>query len=224
MPDEFEIDDFCTRAYKQIIKFYLRYTMIRSAEFTDSSIEAEQITFYTLLTACLALSRLKHTRQLGELFEDIIRKIADDLHKEHTGRQKCEKLFTDPKIKKLARAINTLDSFTMQVLVLCHIEMMTTKQISGLYNKSISDIRFTMRQGGKKLVALLDSSNWSDSRQKLLAEDVPLWLDELDDAIDSRQRHRIAERVLNYLNQPPEIDTRIQKYLRWFCRRENTDT
>ena len=122
-----------------------------------------------------------------------------------------EALFPDEKTRKLAIAMNRLSAMDCQILVLNHIEALNTKEISEIYNTSISEIRTAIIHGEKELVKHL-TPLWP--REPALSEEnVCLWLDELSQALGLGQKMRITEAVENYLAQPKKARHMVQKYL-----------
>lgn len=205
------------RADKQIIKCYLRYVLLRCSEYVNSKKDAEKIAVHTFLTTCILAEKLEHMWQLGRLIDCMVNAIGQDVMKEESQAKEKEKLgksemlLADKKMRNLTKAVNMLDGFTRQVIVLYHIEVMSTKEISLIYNKSISDIRSEINRGEKNLVKhLLDL--W-ENVSGLLVDDVCLWLDELSEALDLSQRERLTEQVLGYLAESGKEVGRVQKYL-----------
>lgn len=212
----FSIKELMLGAYKQIIKYYLRHVLLRCSKYVNNKKDAEKIALYVLLTTCILAEKLEHMWQLGQLIDCMVDGICQDVMKEKSqakekrlGRSKA--LLPDKRMWNLAKAVSMLDGFTQQVIVLHHIEMMSTKEISLIYNKSISDIRLEINGGERKLVKHL-SKFWKNV-SVLSVGDVCLWLDELGEALDLNQRERVAEKVLGYLAEPEKALGRVQKYL-----------
>ena len=61
---EYSIEQMKLCVSKLIITYYLRYTLVRCATFTNTRAEAERITFYALVATCLLARELRSLRQL----------------------------------------------------------------------------------------------------------------------------------------------------------------
>ena len=217
MDSPFPIEQLELLAYERIIKFYMRYVLLRCTKYTNSKEDVGHIALYTFVTTFTLMKELEHAGQLGQLFDCMIDTIGQDVVKEQpqTGETKrfanCERLLADERMCQLATAVNRLDGFCRQVLVLHHIEMMSTKEIAMIYSKSIPDIRSEISRGERKLVEYLVDL-WGNAFV-LLVEDVCLWLSDLGDALDLNIREQVASSVLSYLTESTEDDCGVKKYL-----------
>ncbi len=75
-----------------------------------------------------------------------------------------------------------LDEFTRHVLVLHHMGMMSTKELSLIFNKSIPKIRFEINKGEKEILEHL--ADLLENEPVPSIEDVCLWLDELHETLN----------------------------------------
>ena len=194
---------------KQLISYYARYTFLRCSEYTKSRKQAENLAIYTLTAMGVLAEDPKISIQPGELIDRLVKIIQPDIIKQL--QIESEMFFSDEKMLKLATAMNKLDGLSCQVLVLYHIEDMTTKEISQIYNKSIPQIREAIISGEKELVSNL-AQLWS-KESALSEDDVCLWLDELAQTLGGEQKIRIIEAVENYLAEPEKGRSIVQKYL-----------
>lgn len=187
---------------KQIIKRYLRYALLKCSQYAKSTQYSEELAIYTLTTVCVLTENSECSEPPAELIDRLIKVIYPDIVKP-LGVE-SEPLFSNEKMQKLVSAMNNLDNLSQQVLVLNHIEMMNTKEISQIYNKSIPQIRETIINGEKEL---------AKSIAQLCQDDVCLWLDELADALGLGRQMRIIEAIENYLAEPKKARRMVQKYL-----------
>ena len=75
---EHSIEQMKLCASERIITYYLRYTLLRCAAFTNTRAEAERITFYALVTTCLLARELPSVRQLSWLIDLMVEVVARD--------------------------------------------------------------------------------------------------------------------------------------------------
>lgn len=210
-----EVEGLMFGAYKQIVKMYLRYVLIRCAGFTNNKKHAEEIAVYTLLTTCALTPKLEHPWQLGWLLDCMTNEICRDITretsqvKEDQRLAKSNMLLADKKMRNLAKAVNMLDDFTRRVLVFRHIEMMSTKEISLICGKTIYEISLELDRGARKLTENL-AALWGKS--VLSAEDACLWLSDLDDALNSEVQKQVVESVLTCLAESGKKITAKKRY------------
>jgi len=87
-------------------------------------------------------------------------------------------LLKNKEVRKIAKALNALDGFSRQVLVLHFIEDMSSETIAGLYPaKSISEIETAIILASKQLVEQL--AKLLPKETILLFDDVGKWLSTL---------------------------------------------
>ena len=189
-------------ADKQMIKYYLRYTLLRCCKYTKSRGDAEDLAVYTLTAACILAKDPKYSDELpADLIDRLAKAISPD--RAEPKHADSENLFPDEKMQKLALAMNKLDALSRQVLILYHLESMNTKEISQIYNNTIPQTRTAIINGEKELAEKLAASE----------DDVCLWLDELAQAMGFGQKMRMTEAVENHLADPKKARNMLQKYL-----------
>ena len=189
--------------YGRLINYYQRYILLRCCQHTDSQSEAERIASYTLLTVCSLAGELPHSRQLGWLIDSMVDVIAQDLTSdgyridERDGFCGSEMLLGGGGLRDLARCLNRLDGFLRQVLVLRHVEAMSTKMISNIYGKSNSEIMSAIDRAERQLAEALVGVSWDGSAR--VSDDVALWMGELGAALSLESGQQTAGLVLRCL-------------------------
>ncbi|HUT29295.1 MAG TPA: hypothetical protein VMX13_05845 [Sedimentisphaerales bacterium] len=189
--------------YGRIVKRYQRYVLLRCCRYTNSKTEAQRIASYTLITACALTGELAHGSQLGWLIDCMVDVIAQDLVKggavaeQAEGAFACEMLLADDDMQTLASRMNGLDALLRQVLVLRHIERMSTKMISRVYRKSIAEIMLAIDRAERELAEDLSGAGGDDSAP--LTEAMPERVGKLGEALDLESRQHIEGLVLRCL-------------------------
>lgn len=188
--------------YARIIKYYQRYVLLRVCQYTGSKSEAERIALYTLLTVCSLAEELCHSRQLGWLIDTMVDEIAQDVvgdgcRMDGRGRF-CEPEMLLGDIREVAECVNRLDAFLRQVLVLCHVEGMSTKMISKIYGKSVAGIMLAIDRAERQLAEDLVGRSLDVSGR---FRDVALWMGELGEALSPEWGRETAGLVLRCLGQ-----------------------
>ena len=200
------IESVRLRVYRRIVRYYLRYALIRSAKFTNRKDRAQTIAFYTLVTTCLLARHLGHARHLGALVDMMVRVAARDQSRQrsrtrrgqNTSADLVEPLLGDKTMRKLAQAVNMLDGPTCELLVLCHIELMGVRQLSLLFAVPPAQIEARLAEGRETLAGNLQqlcSDNKAD------ACDVALLLNQFRTHLDADSADRLAGYALSYLAQ-----------------------
>ena len=198
------------RVYQQIIDYYLRYVLIRCSRHTDSRNVAGRIALYTFISTYALAEKLKHVWQFGWLVDSLVDVIAEDIIGSQDTLQETSDpvdLLEDQALRDVAGAINALDVFTRQVLVLHHLEMLSTREISAAYGTSISEVRSTIQRGERKIVEYL-ACFWRDVSIPSLA-DVHSLLADLHDALSFPMEENITEFAISYLGQTAAADSRL---------------
>ena len=128
--------------YQQAVQFFLRYGLIRCFKYTNNRRLAEKIAGYSLAGACLSAGEEKNLQKLGGIVGLLTEIIAADPAdgKKPKSAGKGQMLFAEKKIQQTAEALNKLNRSRQQILILHHIEMMSTNDLAMIYDKSIYDI------------------------------------------------------------------------------------
>jgi|GEM_PF-2659277 DNA-directed RNA polymerase specialized sigma24 family protein len=185
----FAAEDFRPAVYGQVVKYYLRYVLLRCAQHTDSKKKAEEIAFYAFLTTYSLVGDLKRTWQLGALLDFMVDAVGNRLAGQCEGEDEqrlklSEPLLADRKMQDLAEALNRLDPLDRQVLVLYHLEMMSTKELSLFFGRSIAEIR-TQIDIGETATAEYLAGLWQD-KPSACRRQVCSLLNELGEVLDSK--------------------------------------
>ena len=177
----------------KILTYYTAYALLRCSEYSSNGEDAENSAICVLSAACIFAENLECSEQPGDLIDRLITAIVP--HSKEQAQAVETPLLPDEKMQQLAAVVNKLEAINRQVLVLYHIEMMNTKEISQIYNKSISQIRDAITNGEKELAKYLAKLRPNGSN--LTQADVCLWFDELAGAMRTEQKTRIANVVKN---------------------------
>ena len=106
----------------------------------------------------------------------------------------------DKKVRKIAKALNALDGFSRQVLVLHFIEDMSGSDIADLYPaNSIDEIETAIILASKQLVEQL--AELLPKETVLLFDDVGKWLSRLKSCLDLYVMETIGKAGLVYLKE-----------------------
>lgn len=195
---------------RKIVTYYPAYALLRCSGYSANSRHAENLAICVLTAACIFAENPACSEQPGDLIDSLITAIPSYITEQRRAGNKP--LLPDEKMRQLAAAINKLKAINRQVLVLYHIEMLNTKEISRIYNKSISQIRDAITDGEKELVRYI-AKLWPKG-QSLAQEDVCLWFDELAQTLKTEQKTRIVDVVKKYLTEPQKAGATIQEYLK----------
>lgn len=199
------IEQLMPVAYKHVIKSYLRYVLIKCAKYTNDKREVERIAVFSLAMTCALAKKVRYIWQLGQVIDCMADAAGRDVAKNEPRGEGNEQLdesavfLANKRIQEVAKAVNMLDWFALQVLVFRHVEMMSKKEISQIFKRSILSISSAVNKAEQALTGHL-AGLWEDTTA-ISAEDVCLWMDELDEALDMEQRARVAKSVLSCVGQ-----------------------
>jgi len=195
----------------------MRYALLTCFKYTNSKIIAETISLYTFLTIYRLIENLEHIEEVGQTIDKLIDIISSDMApKQPWGDEKQDSetsamLLADKRTQDLATVLNTLDTMSRQMLILHYIEMLSTKEISLLYNKSINKTRLEICEAENVFKKRL-SELWK--RPDVLSGSGPVsWMSELEDVVDFGLREQMAKVILEHLADPTKDAPKIQKYL-----------
>jgi len=196
-------------AYERIVKYYLRYVLLRCCEYTNNRCEAEQIAAYTLMTTCSLLEQLRHAGELGWLLDRMVEVIAEErsgLGRVNGGAQTCgsSRLLSDGKVRRVADCVNRLDRLGRQVLVLGLIEKMSVKTISEIYGKSVEEIILARDIAEIEMAECLCRSGAGEC-----IEDLSVLMRGLGQSLEPRSRRCITKAVLCYLVEDEKENCRV---------------
>jgi len=188
-------------AYRHIIQRYLRYVLIRCTSYTNDKAQAQRMVVYALTTACLLFDKLRRLGQLGLLIEMMVKIAAEDPTPElpfdpRDDAHAREPVFMlDGRMCEVAGAINGLEQFARELLVLHHIEGLEVATLADAHGMSVGDIRKALAEAEGQFVELLRGlSSWDDGAEP----DVHSLLVELTDCIDLPWAERLGAFALRY--------------------------
>jgi hypothetical protein len=170
--------------YEHIIQCYLRYVLIRTAAYTNDKEQAQRIAIYALVTACLLFDKLQHLGELGSLVEMMVKIAGEDLiaHSPANGEDGARPVFVlDDRMCEVAGAVNGLDPFARELLILHHVERLKFATLADLHGLSVDEVREASAEAEGQFVGLLrDVSGWD----RQTTPDVHTLLAELAACID----------------------------------------
>jgi len=157
-------------AYGHIIHRYLRYVLIRCTGYTNDKSQVQRMAVYALVTACLLFDKLTRLGQLGSLVEMMVKIVGEDPTPDLSAiatpdrANGIEPVFVlDERMCEVAGAINVLDQFSRELLVLHHIEGLELATLADAHGLSIDDIRQALAEAEGEFVDLLHGlSSWSE--------------------------------------------------------------
>jgi len=188
-------------AYRHIIQRYLRYVLIRCTGYTNDKAQAQRMAVYALVTACLLFDKLRRLGQLGSLIEMMVKIAAEDptpdLPFDPWGdvHDKEPVFVLDGRMCEVAGAINGLDPFARELLILHHIERLEVGALADVHGMSPDDIRKALAEAEGQFIELLCGlSAWDDEAEP----DVHSLLVELADCIDLPWASSLGVFALHY--------------------------
>jgi len=188
-------------AYRHIIQRYLRYVLIRCTGYTNDKAQAQRMAVYALVTPCLLFDKLRRLGQLGSLIEMMVKIAAEDPTPELPFDPQGDAHAREPifvlngRMCEVAGAINGVDQFARELLVLNHIERLEVATLADAHAMSVGDIRKALAEAEGQFVELLRGlSSWNGET----APDVHALLVELADCIDLPWAERLAVFALRY--------------------------
>jgi hypothetical protein len=191
-------------AYGHIIQRHLRYVLIRCTGYTNDKAQVQRMAVYALVTACLLFDKLHRLGQLGELVEMMVKIVGEDptpqLAVDPAGRgNDAGPVFVlDERMCEVAGAINALDQFERELLVLHHIEGIEAATLADAHGTSADDIGTALADAGRQFIELLRSlSSWDDC----VEPDVHALLTDLAACIDEPWANNLGVFALRYAVQ-----------------------
>ena len=189
-------------AYRHIIQRYLRYVLIRCTGYTNDKAQVQRMAVYALVTACLLFDKLRGLGELGSLVEMMVKIAAEDPTPDlpiidAPGRvDRAGQVFgLDGRMCEVAGAINGLDQFSRELLVLHHIERLEVAALADAHGTSADTIQTALGEAETQFIELLRGlSAWDDAAEP----DVHALLVELADCIDLPWAERLAEFAMRY--------------------------
>ena len=122
--------------YGRIVQLYTPYVLVRCAQYTNGRRQAQQIGAYTLIGTCIVARELGHAVALGTMVEIVLGVVGPDVLAGARGEDwregADEPLIPDPGMRKIARALNTLERSLREVLVLHHVTGMEPEDLARL--------------------------------------------------------------------------------------------
>jgi len=122
---------------------------------------------YALVTACLLFDKLTRLGQLGSLVEMMVKIVGEDPTPELSGDRWSEAgnrepvFVLDERMCGVAGAINALDQFSRELLVLHHIEGIEVATLADAHALSVDEVRSALAEAQTQFVDLLHGlSSW----------------------------------------------------------------
>jgi DNA-directed RNA polymerase specialized sigma24 family protein len=145
--------------YEWIIERYACYVLVRCAWFTNSRGQAQRMGVYTLITTCLLTHELDHLGQLGFLVETMADVIGPDIVLSGAAADPWggsdEPLLADPRMRRLAEALNLLPRPQREMLILRHVTRMKAGALAKLFHRPPARIAAQVRRAERRLAECL---------------------------------------------------------------------
>lgn len=150
-----------TSDFLQIVKWFLRYVLISGCRYSTDKNSLAYIGSYTFSSVEKALKKLDQPVYIGNVIDAMLETVGEDIR---DNPQKAEKIFSGDLIggdnmrMKVIEALNRLDNYHRQVVVLYDIEMLSTDQLSGLLGISIEQTRIDIEVGERAVKTYLENA------------------------------------------------------------------
>ena len=164
--------------------------------------QVQRIAAYALVTACLLFDKLRRLGELGWLIELMVKIVAEDPTPELGGDMRVDACDREPvfvldgRMCEVAGAINALDQFSRELLVLHHVEGIEPVTLADAHGRSAEDIRAALAEAERQFIELLRAmSSWDDGT----VPEVRALLAEFADCIDLPWANRLGVYALRYV-------------------------
>jgi DNA-directed RNA polymerase specialized sigma24 family protein len=183
---------------------YLRYILIRCLAYTNDRAVAERIAAYTLITSCLLSRRLGRMADLGLVIETMVQIVGDDqvisdkrqVISDGLEVEEATPAFVlDARMCDVAGAINSVDRFGRELLVLHHIEGLSTAELAQLQTMPIERIQTAIADAEHEFTGILRGLGWDHD----VGPDVHGLLTGLAGCLDEESRRDVAVCAMQYL-------------------------
>jgi DNA-directed RNA polymerase specialized sigma24 family protein len=183
---------------------YLRYILIRTLAYTNDRAVAERIAVYTLITTCLLSRRLGRMADLGLVIETMVGIVGDDQVISDKGHVISDELETenstlntaDARICGVAGAINAIDRFERELLILNHVEGISPAALAEIHEMPVARIEKALAGAEHELVEILRGlSSWDHE----IEPDVHSILNDLAGCLDEECARDVADCARQYL-------------------------
>lgn len=188
-------------AYRQVIKTYMRYVLIRATRYTNSKHGAGHIAVHSFVSAYTIMKKLHIPDRIPLILDSVIEVIGNDIVKNPTHAEETEKLglagplLKNAKVRKVAKALNRLEGFSVQTLILGAIEDMSIEDLTFVYpGKSVSQIESVINRAAKQ---------FADDLSELTGVktvDTAKWLNRLKESLDVHVMETAGKAALVYLD------------------------
>ena len=181
--------------FKQIIKWYLRYILISGCCYCRGKNELAYIGCYTLVCLHKAICSDNNVR-IGVAVDAMLDSVGKSVQRNEVIADNLYEgeLFEDEKLFEIADALNSLDGFHRQLVILYNVEMMTTRQLRLLYDLPIGQIRTSLEIGEIQLGQEL-------KKRRIEFENVPETVNMLGRKIDEGVLRTIAISIGEYFEE-----------------------
>jgi hypothetical protein len=177
--------------WERIVEVYTPYVLVRCARYTNGRKQAQQIGAYTLIVTCLAARAVGPAVPVGRIVESILGVVGRDVSAGARGEDwrdgPDEPLFTDPRLRYTATALNALTRRGREVLVLHHVAGLTPGSLPRLLEQPLDTVLVRIGRAERHL------AGWLGVR------DVRAALAEFAAGLDIGWIQEVADCTLDYL-------------------------
>ena len=175
--------------------------LIRCTGYTNDKSQVQRMAVYALVTACLLFDKLTRLGQLGELVEMMVKIVGEDptpqlcVETRAEDHERQQVFGFDGRMCEVAGAINALDQFPRELLVLHHIEGLELATLADAHGLSVDEVRSALTEAETQFVELLHGlSSWSEE----VTPNVHALLVTLASCIDEGWAAALGEYALRY--------------------------
>lgn len=182
-------------SFKRIIKWYLRYILISGCRYCRGKNELAYISCYTLVCFYKGIRSNKDVR-IGVAIDAMLDSVGENMRLDQLiiGNLYEGSLFEDENLFEIADALNILDGFHRQLVILYNMEMMTTQQLGLLYDLPIWQIRKSLEIGEIQLEQEL-------KKRGIKCENAPETVNMLGQKIDEGVLNTVVMSIGDYLEE-----------------------
>ncbi len=145
---------------ERIVQVYAPYVLVRCARYTNGRRQAQQIGAYTLVTACLLARELRDGLPVGTIVEIVLSMVGPDVLAGAEGEDwrigGDEPLIADPRMRKIAQALNALERSLREVLVLHYVSGLDTEDLARLMQRPAGEIVTSLGRAARLLAGRLE--------------------------------------------------------------------
>lgn len=191
-------------AYSRTVERFVYYVLLRCALYTNNRDRIKKIAVRIFIDAYMFGDKNIDQCRFAEIIDNLIEQIAHQMNETRAIDVNSELLLQSRQHRSLATALNMLESFDRQVIVLGHINMMSTKAIATMYTKTISHIRLNITTTERQLACHLNGLMPDEPQAQ--ADEICIAMSDITEILDADQtRSCVMETVMKFLIQAQRL-------------------